>query len=94
MHQTKKGNQWHFGMKAHVGVDAETKLVHSVAATAANVADSKMLPQLLHGQETLPVWGRPFPIGAGAVLAALYRAKTFPCMALQVPRVFAWSARG
>ncbi len=50
MHQVKKGNQWYFGMKAHVGVDAETKLIHSVEATAANVADSRMLPELLHGE--------------------------------------------
>ena len=56
MHQVKKGNQWHFGMKAHVGVDAGTKLVHSVAATAAHVADSRVLPELLHGGET-DVWG-------------------------------------
>jgi len=56
MHQVKKGNQWYFGMKAHVGVDAGTKLIHSVAATAANVADSRALPELLHGQET-DVWG-------------------------------------
>jgi IS5 family transposase len=56
MHQTKKGNQWYFGMKAHIGVDSQTKLVHSVAATAANVHDSQVLPDLLHGQETR-VWG-------------------------------------
>lgn len=56
MHQVKKGNQWYFGMKAHLGVDAETKLVHSIAATAANVADGRVLPALLHGNETA-VWG-------------------------------------
>lgn len=56
MHQTKKGNQWYFGMKAPIGVDSQTKLIHSVAATAANVQDSQVLPQLLHGQETR-VWG-------------------------------------
>ena len=56
MHQTKKGNQWYFGMKAHIGVDSQTKLIHSVAATAANVHDSQVLPDLLHGQETR-VWG-------------------------------------
>jgi IS5 family transposase len=56
MHQVKKGNQWYFGMKAHVGVDAETKLIHSIAATAANVADCRVLPALLHGNETA-VWG-------------------------------------
>jgi IS5 family transposase len=38
MHQTKKGKQWYFGMKAHVGVDSKTKMIHSVVATAANVA--------------------------------------------------------
>ena len=56
MHQTKKGNQWYFGMKAHIGVDSQTKLIHSVVATAANVADSTILPDLLHGDETR-VWG-------------------------------------
>lgn len=56
MHQTKKGNQWYFGMKAHIGVDSRTTLIHSVATTAANIHDSQVLPQLLHGQETR-VWG-------------------------------------
>jgi transposase, IS5 family len=51
MHQTKKGNQWYFGMKAHIGVDAKSKLIHSVAATAANVHDKHPLPRLLHGRE-------------------------------------------
>ena len=56
MHQTKKGNQWYFGMKAHIGVDSQTKLVHSVVATAAKVHDSQVVPKLLHGKETR-VWG-------------------------------------
>jgi IS5 family transposase len=56
MHQTKKGKQWYFGMKAHVGVDSKTTLVHAVVATAANTADAAVLPQLLHGDET-KVWG-------------------------------------
>jgi IS5 family transposase len=56
MHQTKKGNQWYFGMKAHFGVDSRTKLIHAVVATPANVADSRVLPKLLHGRETR-VWG-------------------------------------
>lgn len=56
MRQTKKGNQWYFGMKAHVGVDSQTKMIHTVVATPANVADAKVLPQLLHGEETR-VWG-------------------------------------
>ena len=56
MHQTRKGNQWYFGMKAHFGVDSRSKLIHAVAATPANVADSTVLPELLHGRETR-VWG-------------------------------------
>lgn len=51
MHQTKKGNQWHFGMKAHIGVDDESGLVHHVECTAANVADVTQMHKLLHGQE-------------------------------------------
>ncbi len=51
MHQTKKGNQWHFGMKAHIGVDAESGLVHSLVSTAANVNDVTQAGALLHGQE-------------------------------------------
>lgn len=53
MHQTKKGNQWHFGMKAHIGVDAESGLVHSVIGTAANVHDVTQGHGLLHGQESV-----------------------------------------
>ena len=56
MHQAKKGNQWYFGMKAHIGVDAHTGLVHSLATTAASVADVTQVSQLLHGSETR-VWG-------------------------------------
>jgi len=52
MHQTKKGNQWYFGMKAHVGVDSKTKIIHTAVATPAHVADSRVLPDLLHGEET------------------------------------------
>ena len=51
MHQTKKGNQWYFGMKGHIGVDADSGIVHSVAGTAANVHDRMMLHALLHGEE-------------------------------------------
>ncbi len=56
MHQTRKGNQWYFGMKAHIGVDSRSKLIHSVEATAANVHDSRVLEKLLHGKERR-VWG-------------------------------------
>jgi IS5 family transposase len=52
MHQSKKGNQWYFGMKVHIGADSRSGLVHSVSVTAANVHDSQELPKLLHGQET------------------------------------------
>ncbi|MNV81845.1 Transposase DDE domain protein [compost metagenome] len=52
MHQTKKGNQYYFGMKAHIGVDAESGLAHSLVGTAANVADVTQVHQLLHGEET------------------------------------------
>ena len=52
MHQAKKGNQWHFGMKAHIAVDAESGIVHSVVSTAANVNDVTQAGTLLHGQET------------------------------------------
>jgi IS5 family transposase len=56
MHQVKKGNQWHFGAKAHIGVDSKECIVHSVCTTAASVSDVHMLPDLLHGNEK-KVWG-------------------------------------
>jgi IS5 family transposase len=56
MPQPRKGKQWYFGMKAHVAVDSKTKLIHTILASAANVADSDALPHLLHGKETR-VWG-------------------------------------
>ena len=67
MHQTKKGNQWYFGMKAHFGVDSRSKLIHSVAVTPANVADGTVLPALLHGKETR-VWGDQAYRGQRAVI--------------------------
>ena len=51
MHQAKRANEWHFGMKAHIGVDAESGLVHTVVGTAANVADVTQAQALLHGDE-------------------------------------------
>ena len=53
MHQTKKGNQWFFGLKAHIGVDRDSGLVHTVVTTAANVADVTQTHALLHGKETM-----------------------------------------
>ena len=67
MHQARKGKQWYFGMKAHVGVDSKTKLIHSVVATSANVADCRVLPHLLHGAETR-VWGDQSYRGQGEVI--------------------------
>ena len=51
MHQTKKGNQWYFGMKAHIGVDAKTGLTHSFTTTSANEHDLNQAKHLLHGDE-------------------------------------------
>jgi IS5 family transposase len=56
MHQTRKGNQWYFGMKAHIGLNSKEGIVHSVCSTAASVSDIHMLPELLHGDEK-KVWG-------------------------------------
>ena len=67
MHQTKKGNQWYFGMKAHIGVDSKNRLIHSVVATAANVHDSQVLEDLLHGDEAR-VYGDSAYRGQGHVI--------------------------
>ena len=73
MHQTKKGNQWYFGMKLHIGVDSKTRLVHSAVATAANVHDSQVLDDLLHGKEAR-VWGDSAYSGQTEVMR-----RTAPC---------------
>jgi IS5 family transposase len=67
MHSTRKGNQWYFGMKAHIGVDSKSGLVHSMVVTAANVHDSQRLPDLLHGGETR-VWGDSAYMGQKAAI--------------------------
>jgi IS5 family transposase len=77
MHQTKKGNQWHFGMKVHIGVDSKTGLTHSASITPANVHDSQELPNLLHGNETR-LYGDSAYIGQKEVLNQIApRAKDF-----------------
>jgi len=68
IHQTKKGNQWHFGMKAHIGVDADTGITHTVVTTAANVADVTQAHALLHGDEK-------FVIGDAGYQGAAKRAE-------------------
>jgi IS5 family transposase len=65
MHQTKKGNAWFFGMKAHIGADVDSGLTHTVVTTAANEADVTQVDQLLHGRE-LTAYGDAGYIGAEA----------------------------
>jgi transposase, IS5 family len=77
MHQTKKGNAWHFGMKMHIGVDSKLKLIHSVETTAANVHDSQVVDKLLHGAET-KVWGDSAYSGQQAKIRAV--AKRARCL--------------
>jgi IS5 family transposase len=69
MHQTRKGKQWHFGAKAHIGVDSKAGIVHSVCTSAASVSDVHMLPDLLHGEET-KVWGDAGYQGQGEAIHA------------------------
>lgn len=65
MHQTKKGNNWYFGMKAHIGADVDSGLVHTVVTTAANEADVEQIDELLHGKEEV-VYGDAAYVGAQA----------------------------
>jgi IS5 family transposase len=77
MHQARKGEQWYFGMKAHVGVDSKSKLIHTILVSAANVSDVDALPYLLHGRETR-VWGDQGYQGQTAVIhTRAPRAKDF-----------------
>lgn len=77
MHQTKKGNEWHFGMKAHVGVDAQSKVIHSVVVTPANTADCKVLDQLLHGNETRVYGDQAYKGQTEVIRAAAPKARDF-----------------
>jgi IS5 family transposase len=67
MHQTRKGRQWYFGAKAHIGVDSQQGVVHSLCTSAASVADVHMLPDLLHGEER-KVWGDAAYQGQGEAI--------------------------
>jgi len=77
MHQVKKGNEWHFGMKAHVGVDSQSKVIHSVAVTPANTADCKVLGQLLHGEETRVYGDQAYKSQGAVIQAKAPKAKDF-----------------
>ena len=83
--QTKKGNTWHFGYKAHIGVDRDSGLVHTVKATAANVHDVSMTPELLHGEEET-VNGDSGYVGAGKRKDALVRNKKGKKIRYQINR--------
>lgn len=72
MHQTKKGNQWHFGMKAHIGADVDSGLVHTVVTTPANESDVSQIDELLHGKEEV-VHGDAGYTGAQAYVARAAR---------------------
>ena len=79
MHQTKKGKQWYFGAKAHIGVDSKETVVHSLCTSAASVADKHMLPDLLHGEER-KVWGDGAYQGQReAIHAAAPKAQDMTC---------------
>ena len=77
MHQTKKGNEWHFGMKAHVGVDSQSKVIHSVVVSPANTADCKVLDQLLLGHETRVYGDQAYKSQGEVIRAKAPRAKDF-----------------
>ncbi|MCX7901001.1 MAG: IS5 family transposase [Burkholderiaceae bacterium] len=77
MRQTKKGNQWHFGMKVHVGADAKTGVVHAAVVTAANVHDKHAVPDLLHGEETRVYGDRGYQGCTNLINKAAPNAKDF-----------------
>ena len=77
MHQTKKGQQWYFGMKMHIGVDSQSKVIHTVAVTPANTADCKVLGQLLHGQETRVYGDQAYKSQRAVIRAKAPKAKDF-----------------
>ena len=77
MHQTKKGNEWHFGMKAHIGVDSQSKVIHSVVVTPANTADCKVMDQLLLGHETRVYGDQAYKSQGKVIRAKAPKAKDF-----------------
>jgi IS5 family transposase len=77
MRQTRKGQQWYFGMKLHVGVDSKTKLIHAMTTTAANVHDAKVLGHLLHGGETRVYGDQAYRGQKAAIRARAPEARDF-----------------
>jgi transposase, IS5 family len=77
MHSTSKGGHWHFGMKAHIGADSATGIVHSASVTAANVHDSQQLDKLLHGQESRLYGDSAYANQRAALKAKAPKAKDF-----------------
>ena len=77
MHSTSKGGHWHFGMKAHIGADSATGIVHSASVTAANVHDSQQLDKLLHGSETRLYGDSAYANQKDALAAKAPKAKDF-----------------
>jgi transposase, IS5 family len=77
MHSTSKGGHWHFGMKAHIGADSATGIVHSASVTAANVHDSQQLDKLLHGQESRLYGDSAYANQSAALKAKAPKAKDF-----------------
>ena len=84
-HSTKKGNNWHFGYKAHIGVDKDTGLVHTLRTTAANIHDVTMISQLLSGEETT-VHGDSGYLGAEKREDAVLRNKNGKKIRYQINR--------
>jgi IS5 family transposase len=77
MHQTRKGQQWYFGMKLHIGVDSQTGLSHSAVVTAANVHDKHPLPDLLHGNEQRVYGDSAYASQKALIASKAPRAKDF-----------------
>ena len=77
MHQTRKGQQWYFGMKLHIGVDSQSGLAHSAVVTAANVHDKHPLPKLLHGNEQRVYGDSAYASQKGLITAKAPHAKDF-----------------
>lgn len=81
MHQTRKGQQWYFGMKLHIGVDSQSGLTHSAVVTAANVHDKHPLPDLLHGNERRVYGDSAYASQKALIAGKCPRPKTSPTSA-------------